>query len=267
MAEFTAKDVQRLRQITGAGMMDAKQALTEADGDFEAAKTLLQERGLASTAKRAGHEIGDGAVAVGVADGVAALVELRCETDFVAKSADFVNLTQELADLVAAKGEDAVAERQDDIDQLKVSLKENIQLGRLVRFEAAEGRLLDSYLHVQSDRGINGVIVELEGGSRELAHDIAVHIAFARPAHLSRDDFPADVVDEQRRVFEAVSRHEGKPEQALPKIVEGRLTGFFKQAPGGALLEQAYVREEKQTVQQVLGSARVVRFAQVEIGD
>jgi len=267
MAAFTAKDVQRLRQHTGAGMMDAKQALTDADGDFDAAAKLLQERGLASTAKRSGRESGDGAVAVGVADGVAALVELRCETDFVAKSADFVNLAQDLADLVAAKGEDAVAERAGEIDSLKVSLKENIQLGRVVRFEAAPGNVLDTYLHVQQDRGVNAVAVELEGGGKELAHDIALHIAFARPAHLTRDEFPPDVVEEQRALFETMSRNEGKPEQALPKIVEGRLSGFFKATPGGALLEQGFSRDDKTSIQQLLGSARVVRFAQIVIGE
>jgi len=266
MAEFTAKDVQRLRQEMGAGMMDAKQALTDADGDYDAAKRLLQERGLASTAKRAGRESGEGAVAIGVAGGVAAIVELRCETDFVAKSGDFVNLTQELADLVASKGEDAAADRQTDIDQLKVSLKENIQLGRIIRFEAADGNVLDSYLHVQSDRGVNAVILELSGGSQELAHDIAVHIAFARPAHTHREDFAPEVIEEQRQLFEAISRNEGKPEQALPKIVEGRLSGFFKSTPGGALYEQSFAKDEKQTIKQLLGSAEVVRFAQVEIG-
>ena len=267
MAEFTAKDVQRLRQQTGAGMMDAKKALTETDGDFDAAAKLLQERGLASTAKRADRESGDGVVAVGVTDGVATLVELRCETDFVAKSADFVNLAQDIADLVAAKGEDAVSERADEMDQLKVTLKENIQLGRVVRFEAAEGNVLDTYLHVQNDRGVNGVVVELEGGDKELAHEIALHIAFARPACLTRDEFPAEVVEEQRALFETMSRNEGKPEQALPKIVEGRLSGFFKATPGGALLEQGFSRDEKTSIQQLLGPAKVVRFAQIVIGD
>jgi elongation factor Ts len=267
MAEFTAKDVQRLRQQTGAGMMDAKKALTDADGDFDAAAKLLQERGLASTAKRSDRESGDGAVAVGVSDGVAALVELRCETDFVAKSADLVNLAQDLADLVAAKGEQAVAERQAEMEQLKVALKENIQLGRVVRFEAGGGNVLDTYLHVQSDRGVNGVIVELAGGDKELAHDIALHIAFARPAHLTREEFPAEVIEEQRQLFETMSRNEGKPEQALPKIVEGRLAGFFKAAPGGALLEQGFSRDEKTTIKQLLGPAEIVRFAQIVIGE
>src|SRR5947207_14925293 len=113
------------------------------------------------------------------------MVELKCETDFVAKSADFVNLANELAALVVAKGEEAAGERPDAIDDLKVTLKENIELGRVVRFEVAAGDLLDTYLHVQSDRGVNGVLVELHGGDQQLAHDIAVHIAFGKPEYLT----------------------------------------------------------------------------------
>ncbi len=266
MADFTAKDVQALRQQTGAGMMDCKNALTETGGDLDAARTLLLERGLASSAKRSDRENAEGAVAIGVADGVAAIVELRCETDFVAKSDDFVNLAQELADLVAAKGEGAVAERQADLDGLKVTLKENIDVGRVVRFEAAPGNVLDTYLHVQSDRGKNAVLVELEGGDQDVAHDVAVHIAFARPRWNTRDEVPSEVLEEQRRLLETQTRNEGKPEQAIPKIVEGKLNGFFKSTPGGVLADQSFVKDEKQTVAAYLGDARVVRFAQVEVG-
>ena len=127
-------------------------------------------------------------------------------------------------------------------------------------------QLLDTYLHVQSERGKNAVVVELAGGAQELAHDVAVHIAFARPMYLTKDEYPEDVVQAKREEFEALSRNEGKPEAAMPKIVEGRITGFFKSAPGGALLEQPFVKDEKLSVGQALGDARVVRFAQVEIG-
>ena len=268
MPSFTAKDVQRLRQVSGAGMMDAKNALTETDGLFDDALRLLQEKGLASTAKRADRENNQGAVALGSADGgkAVALVELKSETDFVAKSPDFTKLAQELADAVAADGEEATESSRSQLDELKVTLKENIELGRVVRFEASNGTLLDTYLHIQADRGVNGVLVELAGGDQELAHDVAVHIAFARPSKLTRDEFdPADV-DEQRSLLETQTRNEGKPEQAWPKIVEGKLNGWYKRVPGGALLEQPFAKDEKQSVQQVLGGARVVRFAQVEIG-
>ncbi|MBK9178905.1 MAG: translation elongation factor Ts [Acidimicrobiales bacterium] len=263
MAEFTAKDVQALRQATGAGMMDAKKALQENEGDFESAKRWLREKGLAQSEKRADRASEQGAVAVGVAGSAAAIVELRCETDFVAKADAFRDLVAELGELVAAGGEEAAAERADAIDSLKVGLKENIQLGRVVRFEAAPGDVIDSYVHVQNDRGVNAVLVELAGGTVEQAHEVAVHIAFARPEYLSRDEVPADVVAAERETLENITRNEGKPEQAVPKIVEGRLNGFYK---GICLLEQPYVRDEKQSVQQYLGDARIVRFAQVVVG-
>ena len=266
MADFGAADVKRLRDMTGAGMMDAKKALVETDGDFEAAKTWLRERGLGKAAERGDRENTQGAVSVARHGNVAALVELKSETDFVAKSPDFVKLVDELAQLVAEQGEDAVKQRADAIDDLKVTLKENIDLGRVVRFEAAAGNALDTYLHVQSGRGVNGIVVEVEGGDEALAHDIAVHIAFGKPAYLTRDDVPADEVEKERAALESETRNEGKPEQALPKIVEGKLGGWFKRVPGGVLLEQPYAKDDKQTVYQVLGSAKVVRFAQVVIG-
>jgi len=263
MAEFTAKDVQRLRQATGAGMMDAKKALQENDGDFESAASWLRENGLASSAKRSDRESSEGAVALARSGNVAALVELKSETDFVAKSPEFVSLADELAQLVADKGEDAVATKSDAVDNLKVTLKENISIGRVVRFEAPDGNLLDTYLHVQSDRGVNGVLVELKGGTQELAHDVAVHIAFARPTFLRREDVPAEDVEAEKKTLEAISRNEGKPEAALPKIIEGRINGWFKER---VLLEQPYARDEKQTITQLVGDAEIVRFAQIEIG-
>lgn len=266
MAEFTAKDVQALRQATGAGMMDAKRALEAAAGDPDAAAKWLREKGLGKAAERTDRENEQGAVAVAGHDEAVALVELKSETDFVAKSADFTKLVQELADLVLEQGEAAVAQRADQIDDLKVTLKENISLGQVVRFEAGEGRVLDTYLHVQSGRGVNAVLVELAGGSKELAHDVAVHIAFARPRYVVREEVPAEEVEAERAALEAQTRNEGKPEAALPKIVEGKLNGWYKRFPGGVLVEQPYAKDDKQTVAQVLGEATVVRFAQVVIG-
>jgi elongation factor Ts len=266
MADFTAKDVQRLRQVTGAGMMDAKRALTEAGGDFDAAKRHLQEQGLASMAKREDRENTEGAVALATSGTAAALVWLRSETDFVAKSPEFVKLANAVAEAVVAEGEEGTGRFEEAINELKVALKENIELGRVVRFEAGPGQVLDSYLHVQSDRGVNGVLVLLEGGNPELAHDIAVHVAFARPSVLNRDEVPESEIAEQRALLETQTRNEGKPEQALPKIVEGKLGGWFKRVPGGVLVEQPFARNDKVTVSAHLGGAEVVRFAQVEIG-
>jgi elongation factor Ts len=266
MADFTAKDVQRLRQVTGAGMMDAKRALTEAEGDFDAAKKRLQEQGLANLNKRDDRENTEGAVALATSGTAAALVWLRSETDFVAKSPEFVKLANAVAEAVVAEGDAGTGRFEEAINELKVALKENIELGQVVRFEAGPDEVLDSYLHVQSDRGVNGVLVLLKGAGQELAHDIAVHIAFARPSVLTRDEVPESEVAEQRALLETQTRNEGKPEQALPKIVEGKLGGWFKRAPGGALLEQPFARDEKVTVAAHLGGAEVVRFAQVEIG-
>ena len=260
---FTAKDVQALRQVTGAGMMDAKRALEASDGDSEVAAQWLREKGLAAAAKRDDRESSQGAVALFVDGNVGSIVELKCETDFVAQSEHFKKLAADLAALVAHHDEKVVEQRAKEIEDLRITLKEKIEVGDVVRFEAADGDVLDSYLHVQGGRGVNAVLVELQGGSAQLAHDIAVHVAFARPRYLSKDDVPADVVEHERQTFEAISRNEGKPEKALPKIVEGRLGGFFKDV---ALLEQPYAKDDKQTISQLLGRARIVRYAQVEIG-
>jgi len=263
MAEFTAKDVQALRQATGAGMMDAKKALQEADGDFDAAAKKLREKGLAKAATRTDRENVEGAVAVAQTDAGAALVLLKSETDFSAKSTDFVTLTQEIADAVAAEGPEAAERFTSRIDDLKVSLKENIDLGTVTRVEKADGQVLDTYVHVQDGRGVNGVVTVLDGGTPELAHDISIHIAFTKPAYLRREDVPQAAIDEERSTLEEITRKEGKPEQALPKIVEGRLDGWFRDQ---VLLEQKFVRDEKQSIEQLLGGASLVRFEQVVVG-
>jgi elongation factor Ts len=263
MANFTAKDVQALRQATGAGMLDAKKALEETDGNMDEAAQYLRVNGLAGAAKREEREASQGAVtAVRVGD-AASVVELRCETDFVAKADEFVALTDELGALVAAKGEEAVSELNDEIDRLRVTLKENISIGRVRRLVAEDGQVVDTYLHQQAGRGVNAVAVVIDGGTEELAHNIAVHIAFTKPTYLSRDDVPeADIAAERATVAE-ISRNEGKPEAALDKIVDGRMNGWFKER---VLLDQSYVRDEKQTIKGMLGSARIVAYAQVAIG-
>ena len=263
MPSFTAKDVQALRQATGAGMMDSKRALEENDGDMDAAKQWLREQGLAGAAKRADREASQGAVALATDGAAAAIVELRCETDFVAKADSFVSLADELAYLVASKGEAAADDRADAIDDLKTTLKENISIGRVVRFDLAPDAKLGTYLHVQAGRGVNAVLVELQGGTDELAHDVAVHVAFARPIYLRRDDVPESEITTERATVEAISRNEGKPEAALPKIVEGRMNGWFKER---GLLEQAYAKDEKRTIADLIGKAQILRFAQVVVG-
>jgi elongation factor Ts len=263
MPAFTAKDVQALRRATGAGMLDCKAALESSGGDMEAARQLLREQGKAGAARRAGRAAAQGAVALALAGRAAAIVELRCETDFVAKAEHFVNLTDELAQLVVEKGEAATAERADAIDDLKSTLKENVSVGQVVRFETGADSVVGTYLHMQSGRGVNAVLVEMRGASEELAHDIAVHVAFARPTYLRREEVPADEIAAERATLEKIARNEGKPEAALGKIIEGRMNGWFKER---CLLEQAYARDEKRTIADVIGSAEIVRFAQVVVG-
>ena len=260
---FTAQDVKALREATGAGMMDCKKALEETSGDIEAAKQLLREKGLAASAKRDDRDNNQGVVTLKVDGNVGAIVQLKSETDFVAGSDQFKAEADALVDLVIAKGADAVAEREAELEELKITLKEKIELGEVVHMAAADGNTIGSYSHIQGGRGVNGVLVELTGDNAELAHDVAVHIAFARPKYLTRDEVPADVVEAERKTLETITLNEGKPEQAVPKIVEGRLNGFFKDV---CLLEQPYAKDDKQSVKQIIGDASIIRFSQVEIG-
>ncbi|MCP5025947.1 MAG: translation elongation factor Ts [Actinomycetia bacterium] len=262
MAEFGAKDVQALRKATDVGMMEAKKALTENDGDFEAAAQWLRERGLSKATAREDRENSQGTVALAVSGGAAALVELKSETDFAAKADDFVSLVTELAEAVAANGEAAVARKATAIEDLKLSKKENIELGQVVRFEAAEGNLVDTYLHSQDGRGTNAVIIEGSGIDQELLHEIALHIAFAKPVALTRDEVSADAIEKEREAALGVTKAEGKPEAAWDKIVEGRVNKWLSEK---VLLEQGMFGE-KETVAQKIGNGSVVRFAQVAIG-
>jgi elongation factor Ts len=251
-------------------MMDAKRALTETDGDFDAAAAWLREKGMGKIAERADRENAEGAVAVARAGNAIAVVALKSETDFTGKSPDFVALTQELADAVAAGGEDAVATKQDALDDLKIKVKENIEVGQVVRFDVDDGNASDAYLHAPSGPpGRNGVLVELAGGTPEQAHALALHIAFARPSVVNRDEFSPEEVEKEKDALLAETKNEGKPEQAWPKIVEGKINGWFKRTPGGALLDQEFFHPDadgKETVGKYLGDTKVVRFAQVEVG-
>jgi elongation factor Ts len=280
MAEVSAKDVAQLRKVTGAGMMDCKRALQESDGDFEQAKDWLRERNLAGASKRSGRAADQGAVDVVVEGKVGAIAELNCETDFVAKGGDFKALVAALAKQVAEHGEKDLGGQKfegstvdDAVTQLSGKLGEKIEVGRVVRFESADG-LLDAYKHNQNERGVIGVLVELGGvdasseQARTVAHDVALHVANSAPRYTRREDVPSEEVDRERAVLEAQTRQEGKPEQALAKIVEGKLNGFYKQV---VLLEQPFVRDPKVTISQLVGDlgngATVRRFARVKIGE
>ena len=227
MADFTAKDVQALRRTTGAGMMDAKKALVENDGNAEDAAQWLREKGIAKSASRSDRDNSEGIVVARVEGQVAAIVELKCDSDFVAKSDQFGDLAESLLASVLAEGEDAVSQDSSGVENLKLTLKENIDLGQIVRYVATEGSVIDAYVHQQNGRGVNAVLVEIHNGTQEVAHDVALHIASSRPKYLTRDDVPADLVATERETLENITRNEGKPEQAIEKIVDGRMAGFF----------------------------------------
>jgi elongation factor Ts len=279
MTDISAKDVAALRKVTGAGMMDCKRALEETGGDMDAAKDWLRQKGLAGAAKREGRDANEGAIEVVVEGPVGALVELNCETDFVAKGDVFKRALAGLTRVALAEGDQIAASAyegatvDDYVKGLAGTLGEKIELGRVVRYESPDG-LLDGYKHLQNERGVVGVLVELGGvdvndaRAREVAHDIALHIASAAPRYVARSDVPADAVEKERAVLEAQTREEGKPEQALAKIVDGKLNGYFKSV---ALIEQPFVKDQKTTIKALVeslgGGAEVRRFARVKIGE
>ncbi|HUF83994.1 MAG TPA: translation elongation factor Ts [Acidimicrobiia bacterium] len=280
MAEVSAKDVAALRKATGAGMMDCKKALEESGGDLETAKDWLRAQGITKQDKRAGRGAEQGAVDVVVEGNGGAVVELTCETDFVAKGADFRELVTALALHVAEHGDNDIEGQEfdggtvgDAIKALGAKVGENVGLGRVTRFESADG-VVDGYKHIQFERGTIGVLVEVGGvdqsdaKAREVAHELALHIASAAPRYTTRDAVPSDIVEKERSVLEELTRNEGKPEQAVPKIVEGRLNGFYKDV---VLVEQPFVRDPKTTVGKLLdelgGGATVRRFVRVKIGE
>jgi elongation factor Ts len=276
MANYSAADVKRLRDQSGAGMMDCKNALEEANGDFEAAIELLRLKGAKDAGKRATRTAANGLVTAerdGTSTGV--LVELNCETDFVAKTDLFQQIAAEIARtaiksgaqdrlaLLSAEAKPGVTVTQ-LIEEAGASLKEKLELGRFARFE---GGYVDSYLH-RSDAALPptlGVLVQLDKDGPETARDIAQQIAAMRPMYVTREEVPADVVEKERRIAEQITREEGKPEQAIPKIVEGRLGAYFKDV---ALIEQAFVKDPKTTVKQVLANAgvSVTGFARFQVG-
>ncbi len=256
---ISAKDVQKLRQATGAGMMDAKKALTEADGDFDGAVQILREKGLAKAASRTDRDNSEGLITVASDDSGAALVHLKSETDFAAKSDDFVKMAQELAQLVLAKGPEAVSEREAEIENLKLTVKENIDFGQVVRMDVADGDVIDAYLH---GGGKTGVLIQATGMSAEALHEIAMHIAFASPTYLSRDEVPADEVERERAALLEITKNEGKPEAAWDKIVDGRLNAWFGER---VLLEQG-VFGEKETVATRIGDGTIAKFVLAKVG-
>jgi elongation factor Ts len=265
-ATISASLVKELRDATGAGMMDCKRALEETNGDLDAARTLLRERGMASAGKRAGRETTEGLVGYIVDGSVGSIVGVGCETEPVSKNDQFQELATRVLRAVHADGPDAAESFEDDRIELVAKLGENIVIAGAERFEAPAGNVLAGYAHPPANK--IGVLVELEGGSEELARQLAMHISFAAPEWTTRDDVPADVLAAERSIFENSDEVQSKPEAAREKIVDGMLAKrFFAAIPGGTLVEQAWIHEPSKTVGQALADAgaSVARFARISV--
>ena len=274
MANFTAADVKALREQTGAGMMDVKKALTEADGDAEKALEIIRLKGLKSLSKREGRQASAGLLAAQTDGTVGVLVEVNSETDFVAKNQKFIDFSNEVlaaavasgaadldALLAAPMGEGTVKDR---LDAFAAIIGEKLQVGRIVR---VEGDNVDLYLH-QTSPDLPpqvGVFVVTDAAGASVAHDIAMHVASYMPAYLDRDSVPADVLEKERATLEKITLEEGKPANIVPKIVEGRLNAFYKD---NCLVDQAYARDPSKSVGQILkeAGATVTNFVRVHVG-
>ena len=275
MPSYTAADIKALRERTGAGMMDVKKALDEAEGDSAKAVEILRVKGLKGVTKREGRSASNGLVAAHVDGGTGVLVEVNCETDFVAKGERFKELAQKVLDVAVASGAaDADALRAADtgdgstvqelLDEGNATLGEKIEVRRVAR---VTGATVSSYLHRTSPDlpPQIGVLLATEGADDGTARDVALHIAAMSPSVLSTDDVPEETLEAERRIAHETAVNEGKPEQALPKIVEGRVKGYLKE---NVLLEQAFSKDNKKTVAQVLSEAGLTAtsFARFRVG-
>jgi elongation factor Ts len=273
--DYSAADVKRLREQTGAGMLDCRNALVEAP-DYEAAVEILRVKGAKDVTKRAERTAAQGLVTAAVEDNSeGVLLEVNCETDFVAKTELFQQVAADIAKAaLASDAADRLAvlglevrpgqTAQQLIDEAGASLKEKVEVGRFARFE---GGYVTSYLH-KSDPALPptlGVLVQLESGSADVGQDIAHQVAAMRPRYVTREQVPADVIEQERRIAEQMTREEGKPEAAIGKIVEGRVNAFLKDI---VLVEQASVRDQKKPVKKLLAehNASVQAFARFQIG-
>ena len=273
MANYTAADVKALREKSGAGMMDCKGALDEANGDPEKAFELLRLKGLKGVTKREGRATSNGLVVARVSGGTGYLIELACETDFVAKAERFVALGEQIADaIVAAGSKDLTSALAASLNGKTVAEAINDEaaiLGEkaeLRRVAAISDVAVDAYLH-RTSKDLPpqvGVLVAFDGNA-ETAHDVAVHIAAFSPSVLSREEISAETVATERRIAEETARNEGKPEAALVKIVEGRVNGYFKE---NVLLEQDFAKDNKLSVQKVLDQSgtKVSAFVRFRVG-
>ncbi|WP_065570458.1 translation elongation factor Ts [Microbacterium oleivorans] len=274
MANFTIADIKALREQLGTGMVDTKKALEEAEGDLEKAVEILRLKGAKGNAKRADRSTSEGLIAAREQDGKVTLIELNTETDFVAKNERFIALSEKVLDAAAAAGADSAEAAlaadaggktvADLISDEAAIIGEKVELRRV---RTLSGDAFQVYLH-KTSKDLPpqvGVVVAYSGDDAETARSIAQHISFANPTYLSRDEVPEADVDKEREIVTEISRNEGKPEAALPKIVEGRVNAFFKQV---ALLDQDYAKDNKLSVAKVAADAgiTITGFARFKVG-
>ncbi len=263
---ISASLVKELRDQTGAGMMDCKRALEETGGDLESARTLLRERGMASAGKRAGRTTTEGFVGFVVDDGTGSIVGVGCETEPVSKNDEFQAFAQDVLRSVHAGGAGAVATFEQERVELIAKLGENIVVVGAERFEAPDGNVVAGYAHPPANK--IGVLVELEGGTPELARQLAMHVSFAAPEWTTRDDVPRETIAAERAIFLNSDEVQSKPEAAREKIVDGMLAKrFFAATPGGVLADQPWIHDPSKTVGQALAEARasVAEFARISV--
>jgi len=277
VANYTAADIKALRELTGAGMMDVKKALDEANGDAEKAIEIIRIKGLKGATKREGRSTAEGLVAAKVEGNAGVMIEINCETDFVAKNDKFIELANKVLDAAVASGaadvDALLAYELDGKTVGDVVVEEGAVLGEKVvvrRVARVEGTKVAAYLHKTSKDlpAQVGVLLAVDSDSEAAAtaaHDVAVHTAAMAPTYLSRDEVPAERVQDERRIADETARAEGKPEKALEKIVEGRLTGFFKEI---VLVDQAFAKDAKKSVGQIFEEAgtKPVAFARFRVG-
>jgi len=268
MSEISAALVKQLRDATGAPMMDCKRALQETNGDLEAARTILRERGMAQAAKRADRNTTEGLVGYRLENGTGTMVAVGSETEPVSKNDEFQGFARKVLEAVVADGPEAVESLEEERVDVAAKLGENIVIVGAERYEAGEGEVVNAYTHPPANK--IGVLVKLAGGSEELARQLAMHISFAAPEWTTREDVPAEAIEAEKQVYLNSDKLEGKPEQAKEKIVEGMLTKlFFAAQPGGALTEQPWIHDSAKTVGQALADAgaRVVAFKRFSVAE
>ncbi|MBI9101386.1 MAG: elongation factor Ts [Spirochaetales bacterium] len=263
-------DVKKLRDTTGAGMMDCKNALIKAEGDFKAAEKLLKEEGLAAAAKRSGRATNEGKIFTSIKAGKAAIIELTCETDFVAMNENFINTGEALVEKVVNNGITSVTpELEEDVKGTIAKIKENISLRRLQYIEFSENEVVVDYVHGSKI----GVIVKLEADSKEIAEnakvkefafDLALHVAAFNPLYLSRDKVNADYLKEQEEIFTTQAAKLDKPEKILKGIIQGKLNKHLAEI---CLLNQGFVKDEKQSVEKVLAALGKELGGKIAISD